>query len=180
MMTRGLLPVLGLMGILCAGCDTLTVKNTGGDGKPRPTQIVTYPDHAIIHVDGKYKGKSPVLVTLPQGTNGMVTGRMTIEAIPTSPFLNPQVVVFSPSNRVDRVPDRYMIDLTLPAAPETALAAARSSERSFITSRVPWPQPSRSAKGQPTLSPRARQQKMEAEGKEAPTREMRDSRSNRQ
>lgn len=152
----------GLLGLVASGCKSLMFKNTGGDGEPRPTQIITYPSSAIMHVDGAYIGKSPILVTIPQTTNGMINGVLTVQAFPEDPFLSPQVIVFSPSNRVDRVPDRFMIDLTLAQTNHPSLAEARKAEKSFITSRVPWRQPPPTAKGQPVLSPKAQKQRAES------------------
>jgi hypothetical protein len=152
-----------VLAMLATGCNSLMVKNTGKDGEPIPTQIVTYPSSAIMYVDGKLIGKSPILVTLPQGTNGVLNGEMRIQAFPEKAGLNPQVAVFSPQGRKDRVPDRYMIDLTEPASTDPSLEVARNAETNFITSRVPWRQPSRTAKGQPVLlSPKAKKQADEA------------------
>lgn len=80
----------------------------------RRTQIVTFPEDAIVIYNGQELGSSPAMITLPQDEQGRLMGRSVVQAIPAEPHsrLNPATKVFEPKGRHDRIPDRVMLDLT--------------------------------------------------------------------
>lgn len=80
----------------------------------RRTQIVTFPENAIVFYNGQELGSSPAMITLPQDENGRLVGRSVVQAIPAEPNsrLSPARKVFEPQGRHDRIPDRVMLDLT--------------------------------------------------------------------
>ncbi len=79
------------------------------------TEVVTFPQGALVQYEGRSLGRAPVKIVLPQNEEGRLTGRAEVRAIPNTEqsTLYPQRRIFDPSNRVDRVPNRIMIDLTL-------------------------------------------------------------------
>jgi hypothetical protein len=84
------------------------------------TQVVTFPDGAVIEYNGSYLGRAPASVILPQDMDGRLTERAVIRALPNSGqrHLITQSRVFDPTNRLDRVPDRVLIDMSRPGTTE--------------------------------------------------------------
>jgi hypothetical protein len=103
------------MRVLLLGCILLFTGCVVRDQSPIKTQVVTYPEGAIVEFNGRPVGRAPAAVVLPQDTNGRLTERTTLRAIPNTaqPMLIAQTRVLEPGTRTDRVPDQIMIDLTL-------------------------------------------------------------------
>lgn len=78
------------------------------------TQILSYPDGAVVEYNGQRLGRTPAKVTLPQDSGGRLTEKAEIRLLPNSDqaTLFPQVRTFDPATRGDRVPDRIMVDMT--------------------------------------------------------------------
>jgi hypothetical protein len=93
------------LGIACATRDAGLIK----------TQVVTYPEGAIVQYKGHSLGRSPTDIILPQDTMGHLAERTEVRVIPNTaqPHLYAQTRVFDPSNNVERIPNRIMIDMTL-------------------------------------------------------------------
>ena len=115
---RALLTVSVLL--LGLGCVT-------GDKKEIRTKIVTYPDGALVQYKGKNEGRSPAWIVLPQNESGLLTERAEVHVVPNTEqaWLYPQVRVFEPDERTERVPHQVMIDMTL--AGTNAIAAEVTS-----------------------------------------------------
>src|SRR5436190_24234398 len=90
------------------------------------TQVVTFPEGAIIQYNGTNAGRAPSPITLPQDANGRLTGHAEVLAIPNTYQSNlfAQMRIFDPLSRIDRVPEQIMIDMTLPGtnSPISAIA----------------------------------------------------------
>jgi hypothetical protein len=107
----------GLLCVLAIGCASRSSQVGQVLRAPQPikTQILTFPDGGVIEFNGKPAGRAPTAVILPQDTNGRLTERAFLRAIPNSaqPALFAQARTLEPSGMSDRVPDRILIDLTL-------------------------------------------------------------------
>lgn len=97
-------------------------------GKEKPglvkTQVITYPKGALVEYNGQHAGRAPTEVILPQDAEGRLTQPARIIVWPNTDqnLIFAQSRSFDPSNRLDRVPDRIMIDMRFrdtnaPAAP---------------------------------------------------------------
>lgn len=123
------------------------------DPKVVKTQVVTYPDGAIVHYNGNYLGRAPAEVVLPQDAQGRLTQQAVIEALPNTKQeqLFAQRRVFAPEDRSERVPNRVMIDLRFfdpdaPAMPPTSAASpVESPVERHLPRKVPY-----SPRGKPT------------------------------
>ena len=113
----------------CAGHSPATIK----------TQVVTFPEGAIVEFNGRPAGRAPAAVVLPQDTNGKLTERTVLRAIPNTaqPTLIAQTRILEPESFSERVPDRIMIDLTLPST-NTPVAGVqgRTNETASTNSHV--------------------------------------------
>lgn len=122
---------------------------------PLKTEVVTFPEGAIVEFNGRRVGRAPAAVILPQDTNGRLTERAVFRAVPNTAqaALYAQSRVLEPSARDERVPNRIMIDLTLRdtnSAPLTLAASSTSThvETSSKTGKVARPRPA--DRGKPT------------------------------
>lgn len=97
-----------LISLAAAGCVV-------HDRVPIQTQVVTFPAGAVVEFNGRPVGRAPAAVILPQDTNGRLTERTVLRAVPNTaqPMLLAQTRVLDPTNESDRVPDQILIDLTL-------------------------------------------------------------------
>jgi hypothetical protein len=123
------------------------------DQVPIKTQVRTFPEGATVEFNGHPVGRAPAAVILPQDTNGRLTERAVVRAVPNTAqtTLVAQSRVFEPGTRRDRVPDYVMIDMTLPDTntPVAQLAAAPAQvERASTNSRPARPKPT--DRGKPT------------------------------
>ena len=80
------------------------------------TQVITYPDGALVEFNGESKGRAPAKIVMPQDEHGRLTERAVVKIIPNTaqPTLFAQNRVFEPTERTDRVPNRIFIDMTIP------------------------------------------------------------------
>ena len=103
------------MRVLLLGCLFLLAGCIVRDQSPIKTQVVTYPQGATVEFNGRPVGRAPAAVILPQDTNGRLTERTVLRAVPNTaqPMLIAQTRVFEPGTRSDRVPHKIMIDLTI-------------------------------------------------------------------
>ena len=92
--------------ILTSGC----VSNSP---EIRRTQVVTFPEDAIVFYNNEELGRAPAMITLPQDEHGRLVARAVVRALPRDdqPYLEPATRIFEPM-RQGRVPDRIMLDLT--------------------------------------------------------------------
>ncbi|MDX1952848.1 MAG: PEGA domain-containing protein [Verrucomicrobiota bacterium] len=74
------------------------------------TEIETFPSRAKIEVNGKYLGRSPVIVVLPQA-NRQLEGRTIIKATPDDENLHSQLYIFDPETRTNPIPVRVSLEL---------------------------------------------------------------------
>jgi hypothetical protein len=129
--------VLGsLVLALAVGCATHKEKKT-------ETQVVTFPDGAIVQFNGQNAGRAPAKIILPQDDYGQLTGRAVVRAIPNTKQQNlvEQVRVFDPNERKDPVPNQIVIDMTLPstnATPQEIAAAVQEESRPKVRKRAPY------------------------------------------
>ena len=79
------------------------------------TQVISFPNGALVEYNGQRLGRAPAEVTFPQDDHGRLTERAVVTLIPNThqPMLFAQQRVFEPGERIDRVPDRIMVDMTL-------------------------------------------------------------------
>ena len=111
------------MAVLGVGCVT------NQSDKPIATQVVTYPDGALVEFNGEPHGRAPAEIILPQDEFGRLTGSGVVRAIPNTEqgHLYAQERLFEPGERQDRVPHKIMIDMTLRGTntipPEAVIAA---------------------------------------------------------
>jgi hypothetical protein len=121
---------------------------------PLKTEVVTFPEGAIVEFNGHRVGRAPAAVILPQDTNGRLTERAVLRAVPNTAqsTLYAQSRVLDPSAREERVPNQIMIDLTLRDTNSTpATVASLPSthvETSSKTGKVVRPRPA--DRGKPT------------------------------
>jgi hypothetical protein len=96
---------VGLLGTGCISSNQNVVK----------TQVVTFPDGAIVEYNGQRMGRAPAQIILPQDEHGRLTERAVVRIIPNTdqPTLYAQHRVFEPGERMDRVPNRVLVDMTL-------------------------------------------------------------------
>ena len=108
-----------MTGLLLTGC-------ISSEQRVVKTQVVTFPDGAIVEYNGERVGRAPAEVVLPQDENGRLTERAVVGIIPNTdqPTLFAQERVFEPRQRTDRVPNRVMVDMTL--AGTNAVASGRA------------------------------------------------------
>jgi hypothetical protein len=80
------------------------------------TQVVTFPDGALVEFNGESKGRAPAKIVFPQDEHGRLTERAIVRVIPNTaqPTLFAQNRVFEPGERTDRVPNQILVDMTLP------------------------------------------------------------------
>jgi hypothetical protein len=79
------------------------------------TRVVTFPEGALVEYNGTALGRAPASVVLPQDAEGRLTQRAVVRAVPNTnqDRLYAQSRVFDPTNRMDRVPNRILIDMRL-------------------------------------------------------------------
>jgi hypothetical protein len=80
------------------------------------TQVITFPDGALVEYNGQSMGRAPAKVILPQDEGGRLTQRAVVRVIPNTDqhTLFAQQRVFEPGERIERVPNRIMVDMTIP------------------------------------------------------------------
>ena len=128
-----------LLALVMASCATGCTLH---DQVPIKTQVVTFPEGAIVEFNGRPVGRAPAAVILPQDTNGRLTERTVLRALPNTaqPTLIAQTRILDPSGLTERVPDRLMIDLTLHEtnAPLSQLQAGTIPVHSGPTNNRPF------------------------------------------
>jgi hypothetical protein len=112
-MKLGAMAVVFLLATGCASRQPDVVK----------TQVITFPDGALIEFNGQPAGRAPARVVLPQNAEGRLTDRAVVRALPNSKQdqLYAQTRVFDPAEREDRVPNQIMIDMREPGPDHTPL-----------------------------------------------------------
>lgn len=118
---------------LAAGCAV----GKSGQGLVR-TQVVTYPDGALVEFNGQHAGRAPTEVILPQDREGRLTQPARIVVWPNTDqgTIFAQSRVFDPATRTDRVPDRIMIDMRFRDTNAPAAPAEGSPIRKEMEGRV--------------------------------------------
>lgn len=136
--------ILISMGIACA-----TNKNEPTVVK---TQVVTFPDGALIEYKGRPAGRAPTEIVLPQDEHGFLTEMAEVIVIPNSdqPELFPQRRVFDPRNRTERVPNRIMVDMTRGSTNQAQLASTAQNHIETETKKGPRPPVPYTDRGKPT------------------------------
>ena len=118
-----------LTGIWCF----LAIGCVSHDPRPLKTEVVTYPEGAMVEFNGRTVGRAPAAVILPQDSNGKLTERVVLRAVPNTAqsTLLAQTRVFEPGSRSERIPNRILIDLTLrdPNAPPVAFTNQTASAK---------------------------------------------------
>ena len=101
-----------LLAGICIGFGIACVSRDPGIIK---TQVVTYPDGALVEFNGRPVGRAPAAVVLPQDSNGRLTERVVVRAVPNTAqkTLFAQSRVLDPQHREAPVPHQIMIDMTL-------------------------------------------------------------------
>lgn len=86
------------------------------------TQVLTYPDGALVELDGQSKGRAPAKIVLPQDEHGRLTERAVLRVIPNTAQGTwfAQQRIFEPGERIERVPNRILVDMTLPGTNNVA------------------------------------------------------------
>lgn len=112
--------MLVVFGTGCVSRDPAVVK----------TQVVAFPDGALVQFNGENMGRAPAKIVLPQDENGRLTERAEVRILPNSDqaHLYPQQRIFEPGTRADRVPNRIMVDMTQPGTNEMQVAQAKSMQ----------------------------------------------------
>ena len=78
------------------------------------TQVITFPEGALVEFNDEKQGRSPAKIVFPQDENGRLTERSVVRVLPNTDqaTIYAQHRVFEPGERTDRVPDWIMIDMT--------------------------------------------------------------------
>jgi len=97
------------------------------------TQVVSFPDGALVEFNGQPMGRAPAKITLPQDSEGRLTERAEVRVLPNSnqPELYPQVRTFEPPKtmaRTERVPNRIMVDMTRGGTNEMRMARRETAQ----------------------------------------------------
>lgn len=105
---------------------------------PIETRVITVPDGALVEFDGKPVGRAPAKIILPQDELGRLTGSAEVLALPNSEqhHLIAQRRVFTPAERVDRVPEKIMIDMTLGGTNAAPVEIAREEPPHIETGKA--------------------------------------------
>ncbi len=131
-------------GIACA-----TNKN-----EPRvvKTEVVTFPDGALVEFNGKPAGRAPAAIVLPQDEHGYLTERAEIVVIPNSkqPTLFPQRRVFEPKLRTERVPNRVLVNMTEGSTNSSQLAMGAATHIEVASKKSPRRTVPYTDRGKPT------------------------------
>ena len=117
------------------------------------TQVVTFPDGALVEFNGKPAGRAPTEIILPQDKNGNLTEVAEILVVPNSAqhTLYPQRRVLDPRTRKDRVPNRIMVDMTRGSSTnEIKLASGTGTHVESETKKGPRPPVPYTNRGKPT------------------------------
>ena len=116
------------------------------------TQIITFPNGAIVEYNGERLGRAPAEITFPQDEYGRLTERAVVRIIPNThqPTLFAQNRVFEPGDRSDRVPNRIMIDMTLPGTNSVAAGRAPTTHVEEDTEQSVRPAVPYTNRGKPT------------------------------
>ena len=119
---------------------------------PVKTQVVTFPDGALVEFNGKPAGRAPAQIILPQDEHGNLTETAEILVVPNTAqhTLFPQRRVLDPGTRKDRVPDRIMVDMTRGSTNETKLANGTATHVESETKKSPRPPVPYTNRGKPT------------------------------
>lgn len=101
-------------GAICLGLGLLGTGCISSEQRMVETQVITFPDGALVEFNGQKHGRAPAKIVFPQDENGRLTERAEVLVIPNTDqaTLFAQQRVFEPGERTDRVPDRIMIDMT--------------------------------------------------------------------
>lgn len=134
-----------MIGLLSSGC-------ISSEQSVVKTQVITYPDGAIVEYNGQRIGRAPAEVTLPQDENGRLTERAVLRVIPNTEqgTLYAQERVFDPSRRTDRVPNRVMVDMTLGDTNAVASGSAPMAEEEKSLEGIARPAVPYVNRGKPT------------------------------
>jgi hypothetical protein len=116
------------------------------------TQVITYPDGALVEFNGESKGRAPAKIVLPQDEHGRLTERAVVRIIPNTaqPTLFAQNRVFEPTERTDRVPNRIFVDMTLPGTNSIASGRAPTTHVEKDTEKSVRPPVPYTERGKPT------------------------------
>lgn len=90
------------------------------------TEVITFPDGALVEFNGQKHGRAPSAIVFPQDEHGRLTERAVVRVIPNTDqhTLFAQERVFEPGERIERVPNRIMVDMTIPGT--NSMASGRS------------------------------------------------------
>lgn len=80
---------------------------------PIETKITTFPHGGIVEINGHAYGKEPYTLALPQDSSGRLTTNVVIRALPREDGLYPGTKILDPAKRVERVPSKVMVDMTV-------------------------------------------------------------------
>jgi hypothetical protein len=116
------------------------------------TQVVTFPDGALVEFNGKPAGRAPTQIILPQDEHGYLTEVAEVIVVPNSDqaTLFPQRRVFDPRNRTERIPNRIMVDMTRGSTNQVQLATAAQNQVETETKKGPRPPVPYTDRGKPT------------------------------
>jgi hypothetical protein len=116
------------------------------------TQVISFPDGALVEFNGEPMGRAPARITLPQDEHGRLTERAEVLVLPNSSQaeLFPQRRVFEPRARETRVPDRIMVDMTRVSTNEMRLARGSSTHVQTESKRSNRPTVPNTERSKPT------------------------------
>ena len=116
------------------------------------TQVISYPDGALVEFNGKSMGRAPAKIVLPQDEHGRLTERAEVLVIPNTaqPTLFAQRRVFEPGERTERVPNRILVDMSLPGTNSIASGRAPTTHVEKDTEKSLRPPVPYTERGKPT------------------------------
>lgn len=116
------------------------------------TQVVTFPDGALVEMNGQRMGRAPAGIILPQDEEGRLTEKAIIRAMPNSgqAALFPQERILEPAGRNERVPNQIMVDMRQGGTNNLKIAAGQATHVESDSKKSIRPSVPHTARSKPT------------------------------
>ena len=116
------------------------------------TEVITFPDGALVEFNGQKHGRAPSAIVFPQDEHGRLTERSVVRIIPNTDqtTLFAQERIFEPGERIERVPNRIMVDMTIPGTNTIASGRAPTTHVEKSTEKSVRPPVPYTDRGKPT------------------------------
>lgn len=116
------------------------------------TEVITFPDGALVELNGQKHGRAPSAIIFPQDEHGRLTERAVVRVIPNTGqhTLFAQERIFEPGERIERVPNRILVDMTIPGTNSMASGRAPTTHVEKSTDKSVRPPVPYTDRGKPT------------------------------